>query len=190
MANTDYISAYTGEQIDQAINNVYDATYFQRKMSTTDTGLLINGADSNIISLLLKNINTNHETAQETSSNESLKGDGTFHLHRIAKTGTYAHLIGKPVINTDNSVALAVYTNAVINGTINLHKVSSTGTYTDLISIPVINTNNASAQSILSNYAMVGTINLHKIASTGSYADLLNKPTLTDFFIVTDVVIE
>lgn len=43
-------------------------------------------------------LNTNNTTAQSASSSESFSG--TIKLHKVAKTGTYSDLIGKPTIPT------------------------------------------------------------------------------------------
>lgn len=50
-------------------------------------------------------------------------------------TGTYEELIGKPVLNTDNSTSQTPNSSETIDGTINLHKVSKTGNFNDLNNI-------------------------------------------------------
>ena len=44
----------------------------------------------------IKSLDTTATTAQSTSSSEAIAGSGTVKLHKVAKTGTYSDLIGKP----------------------------------------------------------------------------------------------
>lgn len=88
---------------------------------------------------------TNATTAQTASSGEAMSGSIT--LHKIAKTGTYSDLIGKPTIpaapgtlNTNNTTAQTASASEALSGTIKLHKVAKTGTYSDLIGTPTIPT--------------------------------------------------
>lgn len=46
----------------------------------------------------IKTLKTDNTTAQSTSSSETIAGSGTINLHKVAKTGTYSDLIGKPTI--------------------------------------------------------------------------------------------
>lgn len=46
----------------------------------------------------IKTLKTDNTTAQSTSSSEAIAGSGTINLHKVAKTGTYNDLIGKPTI--------------------------------------------------------------------------------------------
>lgn len=54
-------------------------------------------------------LNTTATTAQSTSSSEALSGNIT--LHKVAKTGTYNDLIGKPTIPTVNNATLTIQKN-------------------------------------------------------------------------------
>lgn len=54
-------------------------------------------------------LNTTATTAQSTSSSEALSGNIT--LHKVAKTGTYSDLIGKPTIPTVNNATLTIQKN-------------------------------------------------------------------------------
>lgn len=90
-------------------------------------------------------LNTTATTAQSTSSSEALSGSVT--LHKVAKTGTYNDLIGKPTIPsapgtliTNATTAQTASAGEALSGTITLHKVSKTGTYSDLIGKPTIPT--------------------------------------------------
>ena len=97
-------------------------------------------------------LNTTATTAQSTSSSEALSGNIT--LHKIAKTGTYSDLIGKPsipaapgVLNTNNADAQSVNASESFSGTIKLHKVSKTGNYEDLLNKPTIPTDSKVTQT-------------------------------------------
>ena len=111
---------------------------------TLSGGLSIN--NNNVLSSISPGtLNTTATTAQSTASSEALSGNIT--LHKIAKTGTYSDLIGKPsipaapgVLNTNNADAQSVNASESFSGTIKLHKVSKTGTYSDLIGKPTIPT--------------------------------------------------
>lgn len=54
-------------------------------------------------------LNTDNTTAQTVSASETLSG--TVNLHKIAKTGTYSDLIGKPTIPTVNNATLTIQKN-------------------------------------------------------------------------------
>lgn len=54
-------------------------------------------------------LNTTATTAQSTSSSEALSGSVT--LHKVAKTGTYSDLIGKPTIPTVNNSTITLQAN-------------------------------------------------------------------------------
>ena len=90
-------------------------------------------------------LNTNNSTAQTVNSSESLAG--TINLHKIAKTGTYSDLIGKPTIpaapgtlNTTATTAQSTNASEALSGNITLHKVAKTGSYDDLLNKPTIPT--------------------------------------------------
>ena len=51
----------------------------------------------------IKSLDTTATTAQSTNSNEAIAGTGKITLHKVAKTGTYSDLIGKPSIPTKDS---------------------------------------------------------------------------------------
>ena len=51
----------------------------------------------------IKSLDTTATTAQSTNSNEAIAGTGKITLHKVAKTGTYSYLIGKPSIPTKDS---------------------------------------------------------------------------------------
>ena len=51
-----------------------------------------------------KTINTTNTSAQTTAASEELVGTGSINLHKIAKTGTYSDLIGKPTIPTSFNI--------------------------------------------------------------------------------------
>ena len=54
--------------------------------------------------LNIKTLNTDNASAQETSSSETIMGSGTINLHKVAKTGTYSDLIGKPTLGTASAL--------------------------------------------------------------------------------------
>lgn len=59
----------------------------------------------------IKTLKTDNTTAQSTSSSEAIAGSGTINLHKVAKTGTYSDLIGKPTIPTVNNATLTIQKN-------------------------------------------------------------------------------
>ncbi len=112
---------------------------------------------------------TNATAAQTASTGEAMSGSIT--LHKIAKTGTYSDLIGKPTIpaapgtlNTNNTTAQTVSASEALSGTISLHKVAKTGTYSDLIGTPTIPT-----ESTVSGWGFTknsGTVTSVKVGTT------------------------
>lgn len=96
---------------------------------------------------------------------------GSITLHKIAKTGTYSDLIGKPTIpaapgtlNTNNTTAQTAKASEALSGTISLHKVAKTGTYSDLIGTPTIPT-----ESTVSGWGFTknsGTVTSVKVGTT------------------------
>ena len=135
-------------------------------------------------------LNTTATTAQSTSSSEALSGSIT--LHKVAKTGTYSDLVGKPTIpsapgtlNTTATSAQSTSSSEALSGSVTLHKVSKTGSYNDLNNKPTIpsapgtlTTTSTTSLSTATSEALTGGINLHKVSKTGSYNDLNNKPTI------------
>lgn len=88
-------------------------------------------------------LNTTATTAQSTSASEALSGSVT--LHKVAKTGTYSDLIGKPTIPaapgtliTNATTAQTSSAGEAMSGNITLHKVSKTGDYGDLLNTPTV----------------------------------------------------
>ena len=60
------------------------------------------------------NLNTTSTTALATNSSESFTGN--ISLHRVSKTGCYAHLIGLPTIPTVNNSTVNINTTSPIGG--------------------------------------------------------------------------
>lgn len=68
-----------------------------------------------------KTINTTNTSAQTAVASEELVGTGSINLHKIAKTGTYSDLIGKPTVkygsntaNTISALEFAAGTNIIL----------------------------------------------------------------------------
>jgi hypothetical protein len=109
-------------------------------------------------------------------------------LAKVATTGVYADLSGKPALS--NVATSGVYTDltgtptlapvatagtyASLTGKPTLAPVASTGAYTDLTGKPVL-----SQVAATGNYVdLTGRPTLSTVATTGAYADLTGKPTL------------
>ena len=97
---------------------------------------------------------TNATTAQTASSGEAMSGSIT--LHKVAKTGTYSDLIGKPTIpsapgtlNTTATTAQSTSSSEALSGNITLHKVAKTGTYSDLVGKPTVDSSPTASSSNL-----------------------------------------
>ena len=135
-------------------------------------------------------LNTNNTTAQTASASEALSG--TINLHKIAKTGTYSDLIGKPSIPTktsdltnDSGFVTSSGITSVSKGTATSGGSVTTSGGAVTIAFPTVPsapgtlvTNKTTAQTASSGEAMSGTINLHKVAKTGTYSDLIGTPTI------------
>ena len=87
-------------------------------------------------------LNTNNSTAQTVPTTAESFG-GNISLHKIAKTGTYSDLIGRPTIpaapgtlNTTATTAQTTSASEALSGSVTLHKVSKTGDYGDLLNKP------------------------------------------------------
>lgn len=65
----------------------------------------------------IKSLDTTATAAQSTSSSEAIKGSGTITLHKIAKTGTYSDLIGKPTIPATNVIPATTTANKMLVST-------------------------------------------------------------------------
>ena len=68
--------------------------------NVTISGNTITLTKGNPASTTAKVLNTTATTAQTTAASEAILGSGTITLHKIAKTGTYSDLIGKPTLGT------------------------------------------------------------------------------------------
>ena len=109
----------------------------------------------------------------------------SFFVTGATPAGDYSLLLNKPILNTDNALALTPDVSETINGTIELHKISKTGDYDDLLNKPtnpILNTDNNSTLPINNSESITGTIDLYKVAKTGYYDDLLEKPMLPTTF--------
>lgn len=63
----------------------------------------------------IKTLKTNNISAQSTSSSESIVGSGTINLHRVAKTGSYSDLNGKPNIPSALSWQTPASVSEIVN---------------------------------------------------------------------------
>ncbi len=68
--------------------------------NVTISGNTITLTKGNPAATTAKVLNTTATTAQTTAASEAILGSGTITLHKIAKTGTYSDLIGKPTLGT------------------------------------------------------------------------------------------
>ena len=68
--------------------------------NVTISGNTITLTKGNPAATTTKVLNTTATTAQTTAASEAILGSGTITLHKIAKTGTYSDLIGKPTLGT------------------------------------------------------------------------------------------
>lgn len=131
-----------------------------------------------------KVLNTTNTAAQLTDAAEVISGSGTLNLHKVAKTGTYNDLIGKPVIPTipDLTLVSSGTGNAITSLSVLGHEITIAKGSTFLVNsdIKQLNTTATTSQATNASETITGsgTITLHQIAKTGNYNDLLNKPTI------------
>lgn len=72
-------------------------------------------------------------TPQTLTAAQKLQARVNLDLPATLFDGSYTSLSNKPILNTDNSIALTTNAAEEINGIMNLHKISKTGTSTDLV---------------------------------------------------------
>ena len=134
--------------------------------TATEVGAL---PDTTVIPAAPGTLNTTATTAQSTSSSEALSGNIT--LHKVAKTGTYSDLIGKPTIP-------AAVTESTVSG---WGFTKNTGTYskpsggipkTDLAS--AIQTSLGLADTALQSYTETDPVFSASAASGISSSDISN----------------
>ena len=72
----------------------------------------------------IKVLNTNNTTTQSPSTNETINGNGTINLHKIAKTGSYSDLLDKPTIPTSDVAEIILSDSQMVE--INKSKITFT----------------------------------------------------------------
>jgi len=96
----------------------------------------------------VKTLDTTATTAQSTSASETISGSGSITLHKVAKTGTYSDLIGKPTIPTVNNNTITLTQGGVTKGSFTLNQNSDAtisldgggaADYNDLTNKPITN---------------------------------------------------
>lgn len=90
-------------------------------------------------------------TPQTLTAAQKLQARVNLDLPATLFDGSYTSLSNKPILNTDNSIALTTNAAEEINGIMNLHKISKTGNYNDLTNkptIPTINVNGTPQSTI------------------------------------------
>ena len=124
--------AVTSVTVSGSGNAVTNATFSNKALTLTKGNISTPGT-----------LTTTSTTALSTASNEALSGN--INLHKIAKTGTYSDLIGKPTIpsapgtlNTTATTAQSTNASEALSGSVTLHKVAKTGSYNDLLNKPTI----------------------------------------------------
>lgn len=86
----------------------------------------------------IKNLKTDNTTAQTASASEAIAGSGTINLHKVAKTGTYSDLIGKPTIPATNVIPTSAVAGHVLLST----EVAGTAMWSAWTTPGVLMTNN------------------------------------------------
>ncbi len=79
----------------------------------------------------IKTLKTDNTTAQTVSSSEAIAGSGTINLHKVAKTGTYSDLIGKPTIPSVSDATITVKQTGISDQTFTLNGSATTITLAD-----------------------------------------------------------
>jgi len=74
----------------------------------------------------IKTLDSTATTAQTTSSNESIAGDGTITLHKVSKTGNYNDLLNKPTIPPVNNGTLTIQGNGTAASTFTANQSGNT----------------------------------------------------------------
>lgn len=136
-------------------------------------------------------LNTTATTAQTTSASESFSGNIT--LHKIAKTGTFSDLIGKPTKLSDFTDDVGYLTSQDLVTVMNYK-----GTKATVAALPSSGNKNGDVWHVTENnaeYAWNGstweelgtpvdlsgyatTASLATVATSGNYSDLTGTPTL------------
>lgn len=111
-----------------------------------NSGVTLSGlVDDAVAAVDIKSINTTATTAQSTNASEAVKGTGTITLHKIAKTGTYADLLGKPTIgNAQLTINGGTDLSITAGGTFTANATSNTTTTLSHSSVTRTNTTNGS----------------------------------------------
>ena len=86
----------------------------------------------------IKTLKTDNTTAQTASASEAIAGSGTINLHKVAKTGTYSDLIGKPTIPATNVIPTSAVAGHVLLST----EVAGTAMWSAWTTPGVLMTNN------------------------------------------------
>lgn len=92
--------------------------------------------DTTVIPSAPGTLNTTATTAQSTSSSEALSGNIT--LHKVAKTGTYNDLIGKPTIPTVNNATLTIQKNGTTVNTFTANASSNVTANIQVSELPTV----------------------------------------------------
>ena len=146
----------------------YDATTRKLTLSKGVTALTSHQS--------IKSLDTTATTAQATNSSEAIKGTGTITLHKIAKTGTYSDLIGKPTIPATNVIPATTTANKMLVST----TTSGTAKWSDWSSAGFLKTN---ASGVIS----VDTTSYLTTSGTAANSSKLNGQAASYYAKATDI---
>ena len=133
-----FYTAATNPTLTTRLN--YDGYLYATKLYSGGTEVLT-GHQS------IKTLDTTATTAQSTSSSETITGSGTIKLHKVAKTGTYSDLIGKPTIPATNVIPTTTTANKVLLST----SVGGTAAWSAWSTAGFLETNSSGVVSVSSN---------------------------------------
>ena len=118
----------------------------------------------------IKTLKTDNTTAQSTSSSEAIAGSGTINLHKVAKTGTYSDLIGKPTLGT---AAAKNFTTSVTSGSSDLVTSGAVWTAIDNLPEPMVFKGTLGTNGTITSLPTASASNegyTYKVITAGTYA--------------------
>lgn len=133
----------------------------------------------------IKVLNTNNTTTQSPSTNETINGNGTINLHKIAKTGSYSDLLDKPTIPTSDVAEIILSDSQMVE--ININKITFTEAQFNIIKqasyIKFMYNDNEVISGVVNFFstAEIYTISCFFISLDGLRATLMSIPTNYDY---------
>ena len=148
------------------------------KSVNASSSIKVKGADVLTAHQLIKTLDTTATNPQGPDEDENIIGEGKIYLHKVAKTGNFYDLNGRPTIPQVNNPKLTIQKNGETIAT--FYANANTNIDANII-VPTKTSDIKNDSGYITGVAwseVTEKPTFAKVATSGSYTDLANKPTL------------